>query len=164
MEYEILKRPGISICYLETELTRSHAQNFHIIRRHWKAFNALLRINKVRLGPDWEKYAITQKRKGDYYYQCAFPAKTHVSPFEFSRIPAGSYIRFVHKGPMNAIRGTINTIYKDIIPDSGLKIDVNRSMIHYERYDANFNWNKQDSNLDLYVPLMNAASIHDGPQ
>ena len=154
MNQEILTLRQISVCYYKTELTSSHNKNFSIIRQHWKKFNTLLQINNVKLGPNWEKYAITQKGNGQYYYQCAFPAKTHIRQFEFTLIPAGNYVKFNHKGPMNTIRETINEIYKDVIPNSDFNININRSMIHFEHYDSKFNWNRQDSIVEIYVPLM----------
>ena len=155
MEHKVLTLRQISVCYYQTELTRSHSQNFSIIRQHWKEFNTLLRINKVKLGANWEKYAITKKYNDQYYYQCAFPSATHIRQFEFTIIPAGNYIKFDHKGSMSTIRKTINEIYNNVIPNSQFEIDRNRSMIHFEHYDSKFNWNSQDSVVELYVPLTN---------
>jgi predicted transcriptional regulator YdeE len=155
MKYKILELRQIALCYYQTELTNSHNQNFTIIRQHWKEFNALLRINKIKLRPDWKKYAITKKYNGRYYYQCAFPAQAHIRQFDFTLIRAGNYVKFDHIGPMNTIRKTINEIYIDVIPGSDLKIDLNRSMIHFEHYDSKFSWNRQDSIVEIYVPLTN---------
>ncbi len=154
MKYEVLPLSEISVCYHQIELTRSHKRNFYIIRRHWKEFNTLLQNHKIQLGANWEKYAITMKHDGKYYYQCAFPSETNNSPFEFALIPAGQYAKFTHNGPMNEIWNTINIIYKDVIPSSKLSIDIERSMIHFEHYDSNFSWNRQDSTLEIYIPLM----------
>ena len=155
MNREVLTLCQISVCYYQTQLTSSHNKNFPIIRQHWKEFNALLRINKVKLGTNWEKYAITQKCNGQYYYQCAFQTKTHIRHFEFTHIPAGNYVKFNHEGPMNKIRETINEIYQEAIPNSGFNIDTNRSLIHFEHYDSRFNWNRPDSIVEIYVPLTN---------
>jgi len=155
MKHEVLPLCQISVCYYQTKLTSSHNQNFSIIRRHWKEFNTLLKVCKVKFGPNWEKYAITKKYDGHYYYLCAFPTKNHIRQFEFTLIPAGNYVKFNHKGPMNTIRETINKIYKDVIPNSDFNIDINRSMIHFEHYDSKFNWNRQDSIVGIYVPLTN---------
>jgi AraC family transcriptional regulator len=155
MNQEILTLRQISVCYYQTELTSSHNKNFSIIRQHWKEFNTLLQINNVKLGPNWEKYAITQKCNGQYYYQCAFPTTAHIRQFEFMQIPAGNYVKFNHEGPMNTIRKTINQIYKEVIPNSDINIDRNRSLIHFEHYDSKFNWNRPDSIVKIYVPLTN---------
>lgn len=124
MKYEVLTLRQISVCYYQTELTRSHNQNFSIIRKHWKEFNTLLGINKVKLGLNWEKYAITKKHNDQYYYQCAFPSTTHIRQFEFTIIPAGNYIKFDHEGSMSTIRKTINEIYNNVIPNSHIEIDI----------------------------------------
>jgi predicted transcriptional regulator YdeE len=155
MNPEVLTLRQISVCYYQTKLTSSHNKNFFIIRQHWKEFNTLLQINKVKLGPNWEKYAITQKDNDQYYYQCAFPTTTHIHQFEFMQIPAGNYVKFRHEGPMNTIRETINEIYKEVIPNSDLNIDRDRSLIHIEHYDSKFNWNRPDSIVEIYVPLAN---------
>ena len=155
MEHKVLTLRQISVCYYQTELTRSHSQNFSIIRQHWKAFNTLLKINKVTLGANWEKLAMTQRYKDQYYYQCAFPSAIHIRPFEFMVIPAGNYFKFDHKGSMSTIGKTLNEIYNNVIPKSHIQIDKNRSMIHFERYDSKFNWNSQDSVVEVYIPLPN---------
>ena len=152
---DIITLRQIPVCYYQTKLTSSHNKNFSIIRQHWKEFNTLLQINKVKLGPDWEKYAITQKSNGQYYYRCAFPTTAHIRQFEFMQLPAGNYVKFNHEGPMNKIRETINKIYKEVIPNSDLNIDPNRSLIHFEHYDSKFNWNRPDSTIEIYVPLTN---------
>jgi len=113
----------------------------------------------LKLGPNWEKYAITQKCKGQYFYQCAFPAIAHIRQFEFMQIPAGNYVRFKHEGPMNKIRNTINKIYKEVIPKSDLMVEKNRSLIHFEHYDSKFNWDRPDSIVEIYVPLTNYLNL-----
>jgi predicted transcriptional regulator YdeE len=155
MSQEVLTLRQISVCYYQTNLTSSHHKNFSTIKQHWKEFNKLLHIHKVKLGPNWEKYGITQKVNGQYYYQCAFPTTTHFSQFEFMQIPAGNYVKFKHEGPMHTIRETINEIYQKVIPNSDLRIDRHRSLIHIERYDSKFNWNRPDSIVGIYVPLSN---------
>ncbi len=64
-------------------------------------------------------------------------------------------MKFNHKGSMSTIRKTINEIYSSAIPKSHFEINRNRSMIHFERYDSKFNWNRQDSVVELYVPITN---------
>jgi len=155
MEYVVLTIHQISVCYYQTELTRSHNQNFLIIRQHWNEFNNRLRTNKVKLGLNWEKYAITKKRNDRYFYQCAFPSTTEIPQFKFTIIPGGHYVKFDHKGSMKMIKSTINEIYNNVIPRSHTEIDINRSLIHFERYDSRFNWNGKDSVIELYVPIMN---------
>ena len=148
MRYEVLTLSQFSVCFYQTELTRSHNQNFSIIRQNWIEFNDLLRSNKIKLGENWEKFAITKKENDHYYYQCAFPSDSHINQFEFTFIPTGNYLKFTHRGSMRMISKTIN-----VIPDSHFEIDLKRSLIHFERYDSSFNWNHKNSVVELFVPI-----------
>ncbi len=153
MRYEVLTLSQFSVCFYQTELTRSHHQNFSIIRENWIEFNDLLRSNKINLGENWEKFAITKKENNHYYYQCAFPSDSQINQFEFTLIPAGNYLKFTHQGSMRMISKTINVIYRNVIPDSHFEIDPKRSLIHFERYDSRFNWNHKDSVIELFIPI-----------
>jgi predicted transcriptional regulator YdeE len=155
MEYEIKNIPKICVCYFETQLTTSHKKNFSIISKHWKKFNSLLRINKIKFESEWEKFGITIKANKQYFYQCAFPSEERIPQFKHSNIPAGNFAKFNHTGPLYLLSKTINQIYKQIIPVSLLDIDFNRSFIHYERYDSKFNWNNQNSDIEIYIPVKN---------
>jgi len=155
MKYEIKYIPKISVCYFETQLTTSHQKNSSIISDHWKKFNSLLRLNEIKFDSEWQKFGITIKINNQYYYQCAFPSKNHIPQFKHSNIPAENFAKFNHAGPLYSLSKTINQIYKQIIPRSPLDIDLNRSLIHYERYDSKFNWNNQNSIIEIFVPLKN---------
>ena len=155
MKYKIINVPQINVCYFETQLTTSHQNNFSIISGHWKKFNTLIRINGIKLDAKWEKFGITIKTKNQYFYRCAFYSENRIPQFEPAYIPAGSYAKFIHTGPVYLLSKTINQIYKTIIPNSPLGIDLDRSVIHYERYDSRFNWNDQNSIVEIYIPLQN---------
>ena len=155
MKYEIIYIPRTNVCYFETQLTTSHQNNFSIISDHWEKFNSLLRINEIKFDSEWEKFGITKKANNQYIYQCAFPSEERIPQFKHSNIPAGNFAKFNHAGPLYLLSKTINQIYKQIIPGSLLDIDFNRSLIHYERYDSKFNWNNQNSIIEIYVPLQN---------
>jgi len=155
MKYKVLNVPKINVCYFETQLTTSHKKNFSIIQSHWKKFNTLLRINEIKFNSEWVKFGITRKTENQYFYRCAFNSESHIPQFEHAHIPAGSFVKFNHSGPLYSLCKTINQIYKTIIPSSPLDIDLNRSVIHYERYDSRFNWNHQNSIIEIYVPLQN---------
>jgi predicted transcriptional regulator YdeE len=155
MKYKIINAPPINVCYFETQLTTSHQKNYPIIQSHWKKFNTLLRINGIKFDSEWEKLGITIKANNQYFYQCAFHSENHISQFKYASIPAGNFAKFNHAGPLYLLSKTINQIYKKIIPGSLLDIDFNRLLIHYERYDSKFNWNNQNSIIEIYVPLQN---------
>jgi len=155
MKYEIIYSPKINVCHFEIQLTTFHQKNFSIISNHWKKFNTLLRINEIKLDSEWEKFGITIKTNNQYFYQCAFPSEGHIPRFKQTSIPEGSFAKFNHTGPLYLLSKTINQIYKQIIPVSLLDIDFNRSLIHYERYDSKFNWNNQNSIVEINIPLKN---------
>lgn len=117
--------------------------------------NTLLRINGIKFNSEWEKFGITIKTDNRYFYQCAFHSESCIPQFEHAHIPAGSYAKFIHTGQLYSLSKTINQIYKTIIPSSPLDIDLNRSVIHYERYDSRFNWKHQNSIIEIYVQLQN---------
>jgi len=153
MKYEILYISKLNVCYFETKITTSHQNNSSIISDHWKKFNILLRINKIKFDSEWEKFGITMKINNQYFYQCSFQSERCIPPFNQTSIPAGNFAKFNHTGPLSLLSKTMNQIYKQIIPISPLDIDLNRSLIHYERYDSKFNWNNQNSVIEIYVPL-----------
>ena len=155
MKYKIINVPKINVCYFETQLTTSHQKNYPIIQDHWKKFNILLRINGIKFDSEWEKLGITIKTNNQYFYRCAFNSENRIPQFEHAHIPAGIFGKFTHTGPLYSLSKTINQIYKTIISSSPLDIDLNRSIIHYERYDSRFNWNNQNSIIEIYVPLQN---------
>jgi predicted transcriptional regulator YdeE len=155
MKYIKINVPQINVSYFETQLTTSLQNNFLIIQSHWKKFNTLLRINEIKFDSEWEKFGITIKTENQYFYRCAFYSESRIPQFEHSHIPAGSYAKFTHTGPLYSLSKTINQIYKTIIPSSPLDIDLNRLVIHYERYDSRFNWNNQNSIIEIYVQLQN---------
>ncbi len=76
-----------------------------------------------------------------------------VADFESHTILKGKYARFQHKGDMKNLKGTIYDIYKRILPDSDLILNINRNLIHYERYNYQFKWNNADSIIDIYIPI-----------
>jgi predicted transcriptional regulator YdeE len=149
---------NIKTCGLVTELTNSQSDNFIIIQKHWKFFNEELQKYKLNQNRgNWEKFGITYKRGEKYFYLTAIPKLEQVFPdhFTFMEIPKGEYEIFTHKGKMENLKQTINTIYKISIPNSNLKIEDPKKtgFIHFEKYDYRFQWNKPTSIIDIYLPL-----------
>lgn len=137
-----------------TELTTSQNTNHQIIAKHWQKFNQILKSKKIKLGTNWVKYGITKKIGENYYYMVAIPSDVKIEGFDTEIISANEYVCFQHVGAMGNIKSTINQIYKTIIPASNFNINKNRILIHYERYDYRFNWNKPNSVIDIYVPII----------
>ena len=127
--------------------------NSIIITNHWKKFNTLLRVNEVNLGTDWSKYGMTFKSNGKYLYRCAFSIEGYFPQFDCLVLPETEYAIFTHTGSIRNISNTINQIYNDAIPNMNILINTNRELLHFEKYDSRFNWNTEDSKVELYLPL-----------
>lgn len=139
---------NISTFGLLTTLTNSQSDNFEIIKKHWKKFDAeLKKLNLNQNKRNWEKYGITFKTNETYYYLTAIPQNNLAFPKHFvnKEIPKGEYKVFTHKGKMENIKQTIHDIYRNILPDSNLTIEhkSKTGFIHFEKYDYRFHWAKQ---------------------
>jgi predicted transcriptional regulator YdeE len=149
---------NISTFGLLTELTNSQTDNFEIIKNHWKTFNAeLKKYNLIQNGGNWEKYGITIKTNEAYFYLTTIPQDNFIFPEHFvnKEIPKGEYEIFTHKGKMENIKLTIHDIYKNILPNSNLKIEhySKTGFMHFEKYDYRFRWDKPNSEIDIYLPI-----------
>ena len=153
--YDIVTQEGFRVCELSVTLTRSQQENYRIIRRHWQGFNAALRRHNLQSGKDWRKYGMTLKFDERYRYLCAIPYRPGIEAFETREIDAGRFARFQHRGSMQAIAATVYEMYTQTIPESDLEIDLKRRLVHYELYDRRFHWNRSDSTIDIYVPIVN---------
>lgn len=153
MDFEIIKKEQLQICGLSVELINSQKENYRIIRKHWTRFNADLRNRKIVQGQNWEKFGVTIKKPDSYFYLTAIPHSNEIPGFESIELPAGDYACFQHIGSMELIKTSINTIYKQVVPVSDLKINPERTVIHYEYYNHRFHWNRNNSTIDIFLPL-----------
>jgi AraC family transcriptional regulator len=73
-------------------------------------------------------------------------------PREFSRvrIPEARYAVFSHKDHISTIRRTVNTIWNQWLPASGLKAADAPS---FERYDENFDPLTGNGGLEIWIPV-----------
>jgi AraC family transcriptional regulator len=73
-------------------------------------------------------------------------------PREFSRvrIPEQRYAVFTHRDHISTIRRTINTIWNDWLPASGLKA---ADAPNFERYDENFDPLSGNGGLEIWIPV-----------
>ncbi len=73
-------------------------------------------------------------------------------PREFSRvrIPEQRYAVFAHRDHVSTIRRTINTIWNQWLPASGLKA---ADAPNFERYDENFDSFTGNGGLEIWVPV-----------
>jgi AraC family transcriptional regulator len=73
-------------------------------------------------------------------------------PREFSRvrIPEQRYAVFTHRDHISSIRRTINTIWNQWLPASGLKA---ADAPNFERYDENFDPLTGNGRLEIWIPV-----------
>jgi AraC family transcriptional regulator len=73
-------------------------------------------------------------------------------PREFAgiRIPAQKYAVFSHRDHISGIRRTINTIWNDWLPSSGLKA---ADAPNFERYDETFDSSTGNGGLEIWIPV-----------
>ncbi len=73
-------------------------------------------------------------------------------PREFSRvrIPEQQYAVFTHGGHISAIRSTVNAIWKQWLPASGLKAAAGPN---FERYDENFDPQTGNGGFEIWIPV-----------
>ena len=153
MDFEIVTKVDIHIAGLWVELTASQRENYWIIRRHWQHFNKQLQKRNLTVQRNWQKYGVFTKVNGTYLYLSAIPAKGEIAGFENLVIAGGQFAKFCHKGSLQLIRSTVHNIYRNILPQSSLKIDVHRSLKYYEHNDYRFHWDRSDSIIEIFVPV-----------
>jgi predicted transcriptional regulator YdeE len=155
-ELEMRSTIGVSAA-----LTRSQNENFAIISKLWKRFNAEIRTIKGRkvLPKRWEKFGITYPHNNAYRYLAAIPYTQEMQVpdhMQLHVIAPGRYARFIHTGPLYLLKTTMNTIYKTFLPKLKLvpQSPEESGLFQFERYDARFRWNSAESRLEIYVPLV----------
>lgn len=154
MEHEIIVVNELSVCGWSAPLTTSQSENAKRISKLWKAFNQELKTKNIKGGKDWVKYGITMKIDGQYSYATAIPAELINNGFEAMTIYGGKFARFQHIGSLAHMKTTFLDIYKKSIPKSGLFIESERAMLHYELYNHRFHWTRSDSVVDICVPIL----------
>lgn len=65
-------------------------------------------------------------------------------------VPGGTFAVFTHKGPITSFSNTVQAIWKEWLPASGLKPT---GAPDYELYDKRFRMESPDSEVDVYVPV-----------
>lgn len=90
--------------------------------------------------------------------ECYYVAGTEVTKIEnvpagmtSIKAPAGRYAVFTHKGKVELIGHTMNYIYSTWLPRSGVEL---REAPDLEIYDNRFNPNSDDSELDIWIPVV----------
>ncbi len=143
----------IKVCGLLTQLSNSQQKNYELIRVLWQRFNRELSAKQVRLGKNWRKYGVVFKANEVYFYLAAIDCVEDLNEFEKIELQGGAYAGFKHQGAMYQLKDFYYNLYKKLIPNLDLNIDSNRKIIHYELYNNQFNWNHENSVIEIFVPL-----------
>lgn len=69
---------------------------------------------------------------------------------EVREIPAGTYARFTHRGPISKFGETMRVLWNEWIPASGLKPSAGPMV---EVYDVRFAMEEPDSEVDVWVAV-----------
>ncbi len=153
MNYMIRELNDFSVIGQEIELANSTSQNIQISTRFWKTFNANLNKNYLSQGGNWTKYAFMIKRENKLYYYCAIPKRNCIpDKFIYQEILSNRYLVVEHRGPMKEIYRTYKMIYEKILPYTGLE-PIRDNFFHFEKYDYRFHWNREDSVIEIWVPV-----------
>jgi predicted transcriptional regulator YdeE len=155
VEIDLIPAVGLS-----TTLTTSQHENFVIISSLWKRFNAEFHKigNRPPSGKDWEKYGITYSQNHEYCYLAAIRYMDNMlAPSSMVRknIMPGRYACITHTGKLSSLKSTIYAIYKKLLPQRNISAESEEKagLIHFEKYDNRFHWNRPDSLIEIYVPL-----------
>jgi predicted transcriptional regulator YdeE len=153
VNYRIEVLPPFTVIGMEKEITKRQSLNIEICKLFWHKFNASIKKNYISPHGNWVKYAFTYMRNNEYHYCCAIPKK-HCIPEGFIQIEVNEkkYMVVKHIGAMDTIYCTYNRIYRILIPQSGYTADKNQ-FFHFEKYDYSFNWNRDDSVIEIWVPI-----------
>lgn len=154
MDYDIIKLDEFQVMGINYELSSSLNRNIHLAQRHWRTFNNKLRINKVRLGRNWLKYAFIMNNDDELCYYIAVPKKDYVpQDFEEKTISKSKYLLIKHQGNMNKLKNTMDDVYNQLIPQNDIIIN-SENFFYFERYDYKFHWNRSDSIIEIYLPII----------
>ena len=131
MDYQIIELEEFNVIGIRYELSKSLSNNVKLAQNHWKIFKI---ENKI-------------------FYYISIPKKDFV-PNDFTEkiILKSKYLRVEHIGNMNKLKDTINYVYKEIIPKNNILVE-NRQFVYFEKYDYKFHWNREDSVIEIYIPI-----------
>lgn len=154
MEYSIVELDEFLLMGKEYRLYNSLEKNLRLAQKHWMNFNNTLRRNKVQLGRNWLKYAFVIEKNNALFYYIAVPKKDSI-PDDFTQktIPESRYLVVKHTGNMNKLKNTVDCVYNDLISDNDFNLN-SEVFSYFERYDYRFHWNRKDSVIELYFPIL----------
>ena len=153
MNYYIRELDSFTIIGQEIELTNYSKRNVQISTHFWRKFNLNLKNSYLSQTGNWIKYAFMERRNGTLYYFCAIHKKNIVPiGFNTKEIKFHRYLVVEHLGAMNKIYDTYNKIYQEILPNTNYE-PSQEDFIHFEKYDYRFHWNRENSIIEIWVPI-----------
>lgn len=153
MNYIIREMEAFSVIGQEVELTNFQNRNIKICTQFWREFNSNLKRAYLSQAGNWLKYAFMQRRKEKLFYYCAIPRKIVVPDgFLSKEIAPHRYLVAEHIGSMDRIYDTYRKIYQEILPNTPYT-PLQDDFLHFERYDYRFQWNKENSIIEIWIPI-----------
>lgn len=151
--YRIEVMEGFCVVGMRTKLTSKKKENLKLAMDFWKCFNQQLRKNYMQQFGKWRKYAFMEREEQGLYYFCAVPKKVIIpSGFIEKKVEEQKYLVATHEGKMSAIYETYDRLYKEILPHSPYE-RLQGGFLHFEKYDEQFRWEKDDSKIEIWVPV-----------
>lgn len=153
MQAEYCVLDDIFLLTKSCELTSNLAQNECISMGFWKTFNDQIREQHLLQGFNFEKFAVTTRVQGKLRYACGLiPKGSYPAGFDLQRIPRGRYLKFEHQGAMSELKETVRLIFESYLPQH-LMHTLPGSLVYFEKYTNRFHFNREDSIIELYVPI-----------
>lgn len=153
MKHTIRELEAFSVIGQEIELTNSQNKNIQISTQFWQSFNTNLKKNYLSQYGNWIKYAFMVRESGKLFYYCAIPKRAVVPEgFSFKEIKAHKYLVAEHVGSMNRIYDSYAKLYHEVLPNTK-HIPLQEDFLHFERYDYRFHWNKENSIIEIWLPI-----------
>ena len=119
----------------------------------WHRFHQSVATIPERIGPVAYGVCCNGDDAGNFDYIAGVEVPDFCDlPREFSRvrIPEQKYAVFTHRDHISTIRRTINTIWNEWLPASGLKA---ADAPNFERYDENFDPLSGNGGLEIWIPV-----------
>lgn len=153
MKYTIRELKAFSVIGQEVKLTNYQRKNIEISTKFWRKFNDNLKRSYLSQSGNWIKYAFMERREGKLFYFCSIPKRTIIPDgFIYKEIPSYRYLVVEHIGAMERIYETYRKIYQEIIPSTPY-IPIKDTILHFERYDYRFHWYRDNSIIEIWLPI-----------
>lgn len=151
--YSIHKCEALTLIGQSVKLTNQQGANLQITTQFWQRFNYNLKKGNLSQSGNWVKYAVMERKNNELFYYCAIPLQKDIPEgFSIKNIPPHQYLVVEHVGAMNKIYDTYTMIYHHLLPELGFK-PLSDDFLHFEKYDYRFHWNKDNSIIEIWVPI-----------